>query len=128
MLCGLASDQYPQPETDPGKTVVRYPDGARAEYDHKAGSLKISGIKTAEIEAAETMKFVTPKAEFTGEVQINGLLTFLAGLSGSNKSGGAAMQIRGDLIHEMGKLSSNGVVLHLHIHTGDSGGKTGAPQ
>ena len=36
--------------------------------------------------------------------------------------------ISGPITQSGGALSSNGVVLHTHTHSGDSGGTTGGPQ
>ena len=52
--------------------------------------------------------------------------------SGSG-GGGGGTTIKGEINHEgtltnTGKIESNGVVLDTHIHTGDSGGKTGKPE
>ena len=64
----------------------------------------------------------------------NGLLTYTAGMSGSGGDGdGGGTTIKGAITHEgtltnTGKIESNGVVLDTHIHTGDSGGKTGKPE
>ena len=128
VLCGLASHQHPQPSTSPDETVIRFPDNAQFSYNHHSGSLKISGTKTIQIEASQSIEFDTPQATFTGEVIVQGLFTFLAGLAGSNSQGGAAANITGDVNHTQGNLTSNGVIVHLHIHRGDSGGTTGSPQ
>ncbi|XXQ68945.1 phage baseplate assembly protein V [Neisseriaceae bacterium B1] len=127
VLCGLASTQFPSPSQSPDETVITFPDGARFEYNHVSGSLNISGIQTATIQAAQHMLFDTPKATFTGAVTTQGLLTYQSGMAGSNGAGGAAATISGSLKQTGGELSSNGVILDSHTHTGDSGGKTGAP-
>jgi phage-related baseplate assembly protein len=128
VLCGLASNQHPQPSTSPDETVIRFPDNAQFSYNHNSGSLKISGTKTIQIEASESITFDTPKATFTGKVIVQNLFTFLAGLAGSNSKGGAAATITGDVKHTQGNLTSNGITLHTHTHKGDSGGTTGSPQ
>ena len=128
VLCGLASNQHPQPSTSPDETVIRFPDNAQFSYNHSSGSLKISGTKTIQIEASKSIEFDTPKATFTGEVIVQDLFTFLAGLAGSNSKGGAAATITGDVNHTQGNLTSNGITLHTHTHQGDSGGTTGSPQ
>lgn len=128
VLCGLASNQHPQPSTSPDETVIRFPDNAQFSYNHKSGRLKISGTKTIEIEASESITFDTPQATFTGEVIVQNLFTFLSGLAGSNSKGGAAANITGDVNHTQGNLTSNGITLHTHTHRGDSGGTTGSPQ
>ena len=50
VLCGMASDQFPQPGNRADETVVKFPDGAVAKYNHAASKLDISGINTANIQ------------------------------------------------------------------------------
>lgn len=119
VLCGMASNQFPSPSDSADETVVAFPDGAKMEYNHVSGSLKISGVKSVIIDS--------PQSEFTGAVTVKGLLTYEAGLSGSNSGGGSAATISGSLTHSGGELSSNGVVLHAHTHPETNGSKTGAP-
>ncbi|MDO5058773.1 MAG: phage baseplate assembly protein V [Neisseria sp.] len=137
VLCGLASSQFPAPSASPDETVVAFPDGARVEYNHASGAMRISGIKTGTVEAAESLTFDTPQAVFTGNVQVQqtatvqGLFTYQAGMSGTG--GGAGTSISGTISHtgefaNTGSLSSNGVVLSEHTHPDTtSGGNTGAP-
>nr|WP_314269810.1 phage baseplate assembly protein V [uncultured Kingella sp.] len=133
VLCGLASDQFPSPDNTADDTVIRFSDGARFEYNHISGSLKITGIKTAVIQAAQSLTIDTPQAEFTGMLTVKGLLTYLSGIAGSNSAGGSAasiagnIELAGSLTQQGGKISSNGVVLDSHTHPGDSGGRTGQP-
>lgn len=130
VLCGLASTQHPQPAQSADTTVMRCPDGAVFEYNHASGSLKISGIQTAEIQAAASLKIDCPQSTITGKLTVQGLLTYQAGMAGSNSAGGAAATITGNITHTEGSLSSNGITLHSHTHSGVQlgGGNTGAPQ
>lgn len=129
VLCGLASTQHPQPADTADKTVLKMPDGAVFEYDHAQGSLKISGIKTAEIQAAQSITVDCPQTTVTGLLTVQGMLTYQAGMTGSSGSGSAAT-ITGNIVHSGGKLESNGITLHSHTHGGiqPGGGSTGAPQ
>lgn len=119
VLCGLASAQFASPSDSENETVVAFPDGARLEYNHSSGSLNVSGVKSVTIDS--------PQSEFKGAVTVKGLLTYEAGLSGSNSGGGAAATISGSLMHSGGELSSNGVVLHDHDHPETNSGNTGKP-
>ncbi|GHD59859.1 phage baseplate assembly protein V [Jeongeupia chitinilytica] len=139
VLVGLYSDANPAPSASPDEHMTQYPDGAVIRYNHAAGALDVTGIKTAMIEASDMVTVDCPKSEFSGDVLIKGnlvvkgkatieqLLSYLAGLSGNGGAGGKS-KITGDFIHEGGQLSSNGVVLHLHIHVDSIGGSTGGPQ
>ena len=132
VLCGIASDAHPQPSQSAGETVTRYPDGAVVSYNHQSSAMSISGIKTGVINAATGLTFNTPLAEFSAQVKINGLLTYAGGMSGS---GGGGTAITGALNHvgtltNAGEITSNGVALSTHKHTGvlAGGATTGEPQ
>lgn len=137
---GVPSDQIDTPSHDPVKHVIKYPDGAKIEYDHASGHLEAIGIKTGLIQAATSITFDTPLTHITGQCVVDQLLTYkngLAGTGGSNgnaisgnlthsngnitKTGGNIFQVAGNFTHTGGSLSSNGIVLHTHHHQ-DTGG------
>lgn len=133
-LTGVNSDAVPPPSNSPNETVVKFPDSAISKYDHSSGTMDISGIKSLNIQAANSVTIKTEQIVLdaqqttsTGKHTIEGMLSYLAGLSGENGEGGTTA-ITGDFIHQGGKLESNGIVLHLHVHYGvlpgdsDSGG------
>ncbi len=128
VLCGLMSDQFPQPSNSADETIIRFPDGASIRYNHASGSLDASGIKTITVQAAQSLLIDCPQSTFTGAVTVGGLLTYQAGMAGSNGAGGSTT-INGNITHSGGTLSSNGVVLDTHTHQGvtPGGGNTGEP-
>ncbi len=76
------------------------------------------------------------KIDQAGAVTVDGTmctikcpLIFEKGMQGANSAGGEAMTVTGSLKHTGGDLSSNGVVLGLHKHTGVTAGgdNTGEP-
>ena len=86
-----------------------------------------SGIQTATIQAAVSITLDTPLVHCTGELMVDDLLTYgngIAGTGGENDN-----IITGDFTHTTGNLSSNGIVLHTHTHTGvlPGGSNTGGP-
>mgnify|MGYP000002616023 FL=1 len=134
VLCGMASDQFPQPGQSADETVVKFPDGAVSKYNHAASKLNISGINTANIQAASLTTVDCPQSTFTGAVTVQGLFTYQAGMAGSNGATGSTT-IEGDFKHKgsfenTGKVSSNGVVLDNHVHSGvlAGGADTGGPK
>ena len=133
VLCGLASAAHPSPSASAEETVVVFPDGARIEYHHSSGFMNISGIQSGKVQAAQSLTFDTPQSTFTGQVTAQGLFTYQAGMSGTG--GGAGTVIQGAINHNgtltnTGKISSNGVLLDEHKHTGvlAGGERTGAPE
>lgn len=124
---GFNSDAHPAPSSSPAKHVVEFPDGATFFYDHAAGHLEITGIKTATVRASEEITLDTPHTHCTGKFTTDDLLTYNNGIVGTG--GGNKNTFTGDFTHSGGKLDSNGVVLHTHCHTGviSGGANTGGP-
>lgn len=130
VLCSIGSDSNPPPSHSPHETVRQYPDGAVAKYNHDSGAFTLKGIKTMLIDAAESITLKAgsnidldaPQTTSTGKHTVEGLLTYLAGMAGSNGAGGTAATISGAITHTDGNLSSNGVVVHLHVHGNGNGG------
>lgn len=127
VLVGLHSQALPPPSHDPVKHVVKFPDGAVIVYDHAAHHLDVTGIATCRIEASDSITLDTPLTHCTGKLVIDDLVTYHNGLNGSG--GGNHNAITGPFTHIGGDLSSNGIVLHTHHHTGvvPGGGESGDP-
>lgn len=135
---GVFSDGNGANSASPDEHARDYPDGARILYNHATGALEATGIKTALVQASKHCTVDCPETTITGNVLIKGaltvkkLLTYQAGMSGMGGDGGDTT-IHGPINHvgdltNRGTVSSNGVVLDMHTHPGDSGGTTGGPQ
>lgn len=124
---GIPSDLIPPPSHAPEKHVIKFPDGAVFSYDHAASHLEITGIATASIVAAESITLDTPLTHITGQATVDDLLTYKNGLAGTG--GSNANAITGSLTQTGGSLSSNGIVLDSHQHSGvvAGGGTSGGP-
>lgn len=122
VLTGLNSDAIPAPSASAAEHVRAYPDGARITYDHEAGALTATGIRTIEADASKSARLTCPEITLDGNVTVTGLLSYQAGMSGKNGKGNRTV-IYGDFIQRDGKLSSNGVILdsHRHRYSGISG-------
>ena len=128
VLPALYANAHPAPSASPNEHVIEFPDGATITYNHAAGSLAVQGIKTLTIEADTLVTLDAPATVVTGTLTVQGLLTYQAGLAGTG--GGAGTTITGSITQTGGTLSSNGIVLATHTHSGvqPGGGSTGGPQ
>ncbi|MBL0909109.1 phage baseplate assembly protein V [Pectobacterium carotovorum] len=130
VLPGIYSNDHPAPSASADAYHVSFPDGAVIEYEPATGALTVSGIKTADITASESLTATVPLVTVKASTRItldtpevvctNKLITGTLEV----KQGGT---MSGNIEHSGGSLSSNGKVLHTHKHSGDSGGITGAP-
>lgn len=128
VLPALYTDAHPAPSASPDEHVTAYPDGARIAYNHDTGALTANGIQTAVIDAATSVTLDTPIVTCTGQLVVEGLLTYKAGLSGTG--GGPGTVITGSITQTGGQITSNGIALDAHTHSGvqPGGGSTGGPQ
>ncbi|MBD8169528.1 phage baseplate assembly protein V [Erwinia persicina] len=95
------------PDTSQTSHVTRYPDGAKESYDPASGMKSITGIKNALVDASGSMTLNLSRLVINASVVING-----------------------EVVQGGGSMSSNGVVVHAHVHGGvqSGGSKTGGPQ
>lgn len=120
VLVGIESDANPSPSTDPNKDHTRYPDGAVIEYDHAAGALKATGIKTALVQASDHCTIDCPENTITGNTRIEGtltvekLFTYKAGMNGTGGEGASAI-INGR-IETTDDVVAGGISLMGHDH------------
>lgn len=132
VLCGIYSDDFPAPSASADALHIQFPDGAVLEYEPATGALSVTGIKTANVqasdsitastkvvivEAAESITLDTPEVICTNKLTTGTLEV---------KSGG---KMTGSIEHSGGSITSNGVVVHAHTHGGvqNGGGSTDKP-
>lgn len=128
VMCGLDSQDHPTPSDSPDEWSRDFPDGARITYNHARGELTATGIQSGTVVADTAFTVSCPKITLDGKVTVTDLFTYQAGMSGTNgKENGTA--ISGNLTHKDGDLSSNGIVLHTHVHQDveRGGSKSGGP-
>lgn len=106
------------PAADSNLHILHYRNGTYIEHDRSSGNILIKTAGTVTIDA--------PNVVITGHALVQGSLTYLGGMTGSGGSGAAA-HIDG-AIHATGNITSGGISLPHHTHTGDSGGQTGQAQ
>lgn len=121
VLPGIFSDDHPAPSASPDALHVSFPDGAVIEYEPESGALTVSGIKTADVTASDSITATVPvvlvKAETritldTPEVVCTNKLT--TGTLEVQKGG----KMSGNIEHTGGKFISNGVQVDDHDHGG----------
>ncbi|HEP0019193.1 TPA: phage baseplate assembly protein V [Klebsiella aerogenes] len=121
VLPGIFSDDNPAPSASADAWHVTFPDGAVIEYEPETGALTVSGIKTADVTASDSITATVPvvlvKAETritldTPEVVCTNKLT--TGTLEVQKGG----TMRGNIEHTGGRFTSNGVQADDHDHGG----------
>lgn len=131
VLVGLNSDAHPAVSDSNTLARFTFPDGAVIDYDHGAHGLSATLPEggTATINAPGSITLNTPLTTITGECQVQGLLTYLAGMVGIGGAGGVSATIQGK-VQVRDDVVANGISLVSHVHSGVQSGPstTGGPQ
>ncbi|WP_415775305.1 phage baseplate assembly protein V [Shewanella oncorhynchi] len=124
ILPALYSDENPEPDDNNNRDRTIYPDGAVIEYDPDTSALKVTGIKTATVQASEMVTIDCPNSVFTGNVQVKKKLTVEQGAKVTG-----AIDHSGKMTNT-GGVSIDGINFGTHKHGGvDAGsGTSGGPQ
>ena len=119
VLPGIFSDDNPAPSASADAWHVTFPDGAVIEYEPETGALTVSGIKTADVTASDSITATVPIVLVKAETRItldppevvctNKLTT---GTIEVQKGG----TMRGNIEHTDGTFKSNGVQVDGHGH------------
>lgn len=130
VLPGIFSDDNSAPSASADAWHVVFPDGAVMEYEPETSALTVTGIKTADVTASESITATVPLVLVKASTSIT---LDTPEVICTNKLTTATLEVqkggtmKGNIEHTGGSPSSNGRVLHTHKHPGDSGGQTGAP-
>ena len=133
VLPAVFSDASPAPSASADAIHLAFPDGAIFEYEPKTSALKVTGIKTAVINASQKVDVTAPEVRCTASTRITldtpevVCTSKLTTGSLEVKQGGT---LTGNITHSGGSLISNGIIVHLHRHSGvqSGNGQTGGPQ
>ncbi|QLL92844.1 phage baseplate assembly protein V [Pectobacterium carotovorum] len=119
VLPGIYSDNNPAPSASPDALHISFPDGAVIEYEPATGALTVSGIKTADVTASESLTATVPLVTVRASTRItldtpevvctNKLITGTLEV----KQGGT---MSGNIQHSGGAFTSNGVQVDKHNH------------
>ncbi|TNV09334.1 phage baseplate assembly protein V [Buttiauxella sp. B2] len=121
VLPGIYSDDNPAPSASADAFHISFPDGAVIEYEPQTSALTVSGIKTADVAASEsvvvTVPLVTVKAsqKITLDTPEVVCTSKLSCATLEVKKGG---KMSGDIAHSGGTFTSNGVQVDDHGHGG----------
>lgn len=119
VLPAIFSDDHAAPSASTDAWHVSFPDGAVMEYEPETGALTVSGIKTADVTASESITATVPVVMVKASTRVtldspevvctNKLITATLEVQEGGK-------MSGDIEHSGGAFTSNGVQLDDHGH------------
>ncbi|WP_137034485.1 phage baseplate assembly protein V [Klebsiella pneumoniae] len=121
VLPGIYSDDNPAPSASADAWLVEFPDGAVMSYEPETGALTVTGIKTADVTASDSVAVSVPVVLIKADTRVtldtpevvctNKLTTGTLEV----KQGG---KMSGNIEHSGGAFTSNGVQVDSHGHGG----------
>lgn len=125
VLPAIYSDENPAPSASADALHITFPDGAVIEYEPETSALTVSGIKTATVTASESAVVTVPVVTVKASQQIT-LDTPEVVCTHKLTTGSLEVQqggtMSGNITHGGGTLSSNGIVVDTHQHSGVKSG------
>ncbi|EDV4482224.1 phage baseplate assembly protein V [Salmonella enterica] len=121
VLPAIFSDDHAAPSASADAWHVSFPDGAVMEYEPETGALTVSGIKTADVTASESITATVPVVMVKASTRVtldspevvctNKLITATLEVQKGGK-------MSGNIEHSGGAFTSNGVQVDDHDHGG----------
>ena len=121
VLPGIFSDDNPAPSASADAWHVAFPDGAVIEYEPETCALTVSGIKTADVTASESITATVPLVMVKASTSIT---LDTPEVICTNKLTTATLEVQkggkmtGNIEHSGGTFKSNGVQVDDHGHGG----------
>lgn len=121
VLPGIFSEANPTPSASADAWHVVFPDGAVIEYEPETSALMVSGIKTADVTASESVTVAVPVVTVKAASRIT---LDTPEVVCTNKLTTATLEVqkggsmRGNIDHSGGTFRSNGVQVDDHDHCG----------
>ena len=136
VLGSIYQDKHKPPSNDADISRTEWKDKGFIQYNRKTheyelnvpadGTIKINIGGTKLTMKGDSATLDSGKLTINAETTVTGPFIYTAGMTGSGGLGGASATITGNMVHNGGDLSSNGIVLHTHKH-GIDGSKTTEP-
>lgn len=121
VLAGIYSDDNPAPSVSGDALHISFPDGAVIEYEPETSALTVSGIKTADITASESLTASVPVVTIKADTRVT---LDTPEVVCTNKLTCATLDVQkggkmgGNIEHSGGSFTSNGVQVDKHGHGG----------
>lgn len=119
VLPAIFSADHPAPSASADAWHVSFPDGAVMEYEPEIGALTVSGIKTADVTASESITATVPVVMVKAATRV---MLDTPEVVCTNKLITATLEVQkggkmsGDIEHTGGAFTSNGVQVDDHDH------------
>ena len=121
VLVGMYKQNAPSNSAD--EHVIQFADGAVIKYNQATGELSVTGIKSAQITAAQVINIDCPIVNIKGNVNIQGAITTSDnGKTPGNIKISGKVTVKGSVESE-GDVKAGNISLQNHTHTEQGDGK-----
>lgn len=120
VLVGLYTQNAPSHSAD--EHVIKFADGAVIKYNQADGALSVTGIKSAQITAAQVINIDCPTVNIKGNVNIQGAITTTDGAGGAgNITISGNVKVKGNITNDgsiaaKGDVKAGNISLQNHTH------------
>ncbi|MFD1805558.1 phage baseplate assembly protein V [Pasteurella oralis] len=113
--------QDPTPVSNPAIWMKKFSNGTVIKHDRNSGHVEVSAVGDILIKSPSKVTIDCPTTETTGNLMVQGALTYMQGMTGYGGGNGATALINGSLETQGGDIKADHISLkhHKHIEQGD---------
>lgn len=105
------------PASDSNIWMQKFSNGTVIQHDRRTGDVLVNAVGNVTIVSPSVVTIDCPNTKTTGNLMVQGTLTYMQGMVGNGSGdGGAAATIKGSLEVEGGDVSADGISLKNHTH------------
>lgn len=123
VLGTIYNDKDPTPAQDSNIWMKKFSNGTVISHNRRTGDVLVQATGQVTIVSPSLVTIDCPETKTTGNLLIEGSLTYMQGMTGSGGAGGATAVINGSLETKGGDVKADNISLKQHTHMEQGDGK-----
>ncbi|MCW9710919.1 phage baseplate assembly protein V [Avibacterium sp. 21-586] len=117
VLGAIYNQQDPVPVANGEMFMLKFKNGTTISHNRATGDVVIDAVGTVLVKSPSLITLDSPETKTTGNLLVEGALTYMQGMTGNGGDGGATAVINGTLKAQGGDITADNISLKNHVHT-----------
>ncbi|AWX15240.1 phage baseplate protein [Mergibacter septicus] len=117
VLGAIYNQQDPVPVADSEVFMLKFKNGTIISHNRATGDVVIDAVGTVLVKSPSLITLDCSETKTTGNLLVEGSLTYMQGMTGNGGSGGTTAVINGSLKTQGGDITADNISLKKHVHT-----------
>ncbi|WP_017807550.1 phage baseplate assembly protein V [Avibacterium paragallinarum] len=117
VLGAIYNQQDPVPVANGEMFMLKFKNGTTISHNRATGDVVIDAVGTVLVKSPSLITLDCSETKTTGNLLVEGSLTYMQGMTGNGGKGGATAVINGTLKTQGGDITADNISLKNHVHT-----------